>query len=114
YSGSEIENFSPRMLFKNIDAFLDNQLPSRKQEIIVQMELEHKDLERFMASQLKPFMQQDRLTALEEDIAHCQSIIKELQKDPDYQENWIPETIKDNIKEDMLPKGYVQPEMSIY
>ncbi|MDQ5921649.1 MAG: hypothetical protein QG673_1708, partial [Pseudomonadota bacterium] len=38
YSGSEIENFSPRMLFKNIDAFLDNQLPSRKQEIIVQME----------------------------------------------------------------------------
>lgn len=108
YSESEMENFSPRTLFKKIDYFLDNQLPIRKQEIIAQAELEHKDLDRFMALQLKPFTQQASLIALEEDIAHCKSIIKELQEDPDYRENWIPESIKDHIKDDMLPKGYIQ------
>jgi hypothetical protein len=109
YSESEMENFSPRVLFKNIDSFLDSQLSVRKQEIISQMELEHKDLERFMALQFKPFTQQARLTALEVDMANCQNIIKELQKDSGYRENWIPESIKDNIKDDMLPKGYVVP-----
>lgn len=108
YSASEMENFSPRLLFKNIDSFLDNQLPIRKQEISAQMELEHKDLERFIALQLKPFKHQARLDALEVDTAHCQSIIKELQNNPDYRENWIPESIKGNIKDDMLPKGYIQ------
>lgn len=106
YSPSEMESFSPRGLFKNIDSFLDTKLPIHKQEIITQVELEHKDLERFKALQFKPFTQQARLTALELDMAHCQNIIKELQKDSGYKENWIPESIKDNIKDDMLPKGY--------
>ena len=107
YSMSEIANFSPRVLFKKIDSFLDTQLPIRKQDIITQMELEHKDLERFKTLQLKQFAQQERLTALEIDRAHCQNIIKELQNDSNYNENWIPESIKDNIKDDMLPKGYI-------
>jgi hypothetical protein len=90
---------------------LNDQLPVRKQEIITQMEMEHKDLERFTESQHKPFQQQARLNALEIDIAHCQKIIKELQKTPDYTENWIPESIKDSIKGDMLPKGYIATEI---
>lgn len=112
YSASEMEHFSPRVLFKDIDLILNNQLPIRKQEIITQMEMEHKDLDRFTESQNKPFAQQARLTALETDLAHCQNIIKELQKNPDYTENWIPESIKEHIKGDMLPKGYIQTEIT--
>ena len=112
YSYSEMEHFSPRVLFKNIDSILINQLPVRKQAIITQMELEHKDLDRFNESQLKPFAQQARLTALETDLAHCQNIIKELQKDSGYTENWIPDSIKEHIKTDMLPKGYMQTELT--
>jgi hypothetical protein len=110
YFASEMEHFSPRVLFKDIDLILSNQLSIRKQEIITQMEMEHKDLDRFTESQSKPFAQQARLTALETDLAHCQNIIKELQKEPNYTENWIPESIRDSIKGDMLPKGYIQTE----
>ncbi|MBY0379140.1 MAG: N-6 DNA methylase [Burkholderiales bacterium] len=112
YSASEMDNFSPRGLFKKIDSFLDTKLQIRKQEIITQMELEHKDLERFTALQFKPFAQQERLTALEIDMAHCHKIIKELQNDSGYRENWIPESIKDNIKDDMLPKGYISSDLA--
>lgn len=112
YSASEMDRFSPRVLFKDIDMVLNIQLPLHKQEILAQMELEHKDLERFSVSQFKPFIHQDRLTALEKDITHCQNIIKELQQDSSYTENWIPDSIKDSIKNDMLPKGYVQSEIN--
>ena len=112
YSASEMGNFSPRGLFKKIDTFLNTKLPIHKQGIITQMELEHKDLERFKALQLKPFAQQERITALEIDMAHCQNIIKELQNDSGYRENWIPESIKDNIKDDMLPKVYMSAELT--
>lgn len=112
YSASEMDRFSPRVLFKDIDMVLNIQLPLHKQEILAQMELEHKDLERFTVSQFKPFIHQDRLTALEKDITHCQNIIKELQQDSSYTENWIPDSIKDSIKNDMLPKGYVQSEVN--
>jgi N12 class adenine-specific DNA methylase/predicted RNA methylase len=110
YSYSQMEHFSPRVLFKDIDSILNTQLATRKQEVITQKELEHKDLDKFIASQLKPFMHQSRLTALEKDAAHCQNIIKELQKDSNYQESWIPESIKDSIKDDMLPKGYIRQQ----
>lgn len=108
YSYREMDNFSPRVLFKHIDAVLNTQLSLRKQEIISQAELEHKDLERFTELQMKPFAQQERLMELQEDIAHCQYVMKELQKDSSYTENWIPNSIRDNIKDDMLPKGYVE------
>lgn len=110
YSISEMENFSPRVLFKDIDIILNNQLSIRKQEVINQMELGHKDLDRFTASQLKPFLQQERLMDLEKDAMHCQHIIKILQEDSGYHENWIPASIKSSIKDDMLPKGYIPIE----
>ena len=107
YSHSEMEQFSPRVLFKNIDLILNNQLPILKQETIAQAEMALKDLDRFTESQFKPFVHQERLNALEEDITHCKLIMKELQQNPEYTENWIPLSIKDSIKEDMLPKGYI-------
>ncbi|RTL11769.1 MAG: hypothetical protein EKK54_06130 [Neisseriaceae bacterium] len=111
YSYSEMENFSPRVLFKKIDSILAQQLPVLKQEIITQQEMAHKDLDRFNESQNKPFAQQERLNALEADIEHCQNIIKTLQEEPNYTENWIPSSIKEHIKADMLPKGYVPVEV---
>lgn len=74
------------------------------------MEIGHKDLDRFTASQLKPFLQQERLNDLEKDAVHCQNIIKILQEDSGYHENWIPASIKSSIKDDMLPKGYMPME----
>lgn len=107
YSAYEMEHFSPRVLFKDIDNCL-NKLSLREQAIIAQQELEQKDLKRFSELQNKQFTQQDRLDALSSDINHCAHIMKELQSNANYRENWIPESIRDNIKDDMLPKGYVQ------
>ena len=106
YSGSECENFSPRGLFKRIDNILNLQLEKRKQEIINQSDMSHKDLDRFLTLVQKPFIHQERLIAVEEDVAHCQSIMEKLKEDLNYTENWIPLSIKDQIKEDMYPKGY--------
>lgn len=89
---------------------LNCQLEQRKQDIQAQAELAHKDLDKFTELQQKSFTHQARLDALEVDSVHCQNIIKELQNDSDYTENWIPTSIKHNIKVDMYPKGYTPIE----
>lgn len=106
YSRSESDSFSPRGLFKRIDNILNHQLEQRKKEIINQAEMSHKDLDKFLTLVQKPFTNQDRLMDIEKDLLHCQSILEKLKDDHQYTENWIPLSIKDQIKEDMYPKGY--------